>query len=94
MLPPQSMFEKEVSELGIDNDTHVVVYDAVYGIGASARVLWTFRVFGHKGGISVLEGGLDKWKAEGRPLESGPNVVVKPKVIRFSDLNSVILLEL
>jgi thiosulfate/3-mercaptopyruvate sulfurtransferase len=33
-------------------------------------VWWTFRAFGHDA-ISVLDGGLEKWRAEGRPVESG-----------------------
>ena len=37
---------------------------------ASARVWWTFRVFGHDR-VAVLDGGARKWKAEGRPIESG-----------------------
>jgi thiosulfate/3-mercaptopyruvate sulfurtransferase len=66
---------------GITNDTHVVIYDAVQGIGSAARVLWTFRVFGHIGGVSVLDGGLQRWKAEGRPVETSPtatNAVAEP----------------
>ncbi|KAJ3413024.1 hypothetical protein HDV05_008615 [Chytridiales sp. JEL 0842] len=78
MLPTAEEFEKHVAAMGITNDTHVVVYDAVQGIGSAARVLWTFRVFGHVGGVSVLDGGLQRWKAEGRPVESGPPPVLPP----------------
>ena len=37
---------------------------------SAPRVWWTFRVFGHER-VSLLDGGLSKWKAEGRPLETG-----------------------
>jgi thiosulfate/3-mercaptopyruvate sulfurtransferase len=66
MLPPAEVFAAKVGALGIGNDDHVIVYDVVPGSGA-ARVWWTFRVFGHRH-VSVLDGGLDKWLAEGRPV--------------------------
>src|SRR3712207_8802444 len=47
---------------------------------ASARAWWMFRVFGHDR-VAVLDGGLAKWRAEGRPLESGP---VRPSQRRFT----------
>ncbi|KAJ3105706.1 hypothetical protein HDU97_007683 [Phlyctochytrium planicorne] len=71
MLPSESQFNEYVSKLGIERDSHVVVYDSSQAIGSAARVLWTFRVFGHEG-ISVLDGGLQKWKLEKRPVEDGP----------------------
>ncbi|KAJ3218225.1 hypothetical protein HDU67_006334 [Dinochytrium kinnereticum] len=71
MLPSETQFSMQVGKLGISNQTHLVIYDAVNAIGSAARVLWTFRAFGHGGGVSVLDGGLRKWKAENRPLERG-----------------------
>ncbi len=68
MLPSQNLFASECAKLGIKNDTHVIVYDSSY---VSARLWWMFRVFGHQN-ISILDGGLRKWKAENRPLEVGP----------------------
>ena len=47
-----------------------MVYDSA-GLFSAARVWWTFRVMGVDD-VSVLNGGLPKWKREGRPLESGP----------------------
>ncbi|KAJ3327019.1 hypothetical protein HDU76_012426, partial [Blyttiomyces sp. JEL0837] len=79
MLPTPEEFAKHVGAMGISNDTHVVIYDAVQSIGSAARVLWTFRVFGHNGGVSVLEGGLQKWLAESLETESGPVGEVTPK---------------
>lgn len=68
MLPPADVFAAKVGALGIGNDRHVVVYDVAAGSGA-ARVWWTFRVFGHRR-VSVLDGGLGKWLAEGRPVSN------------------------
>ena len=69
MLPSPELFADGVSELGVSNDSHVVVYDTV-GLYSAARVWWMFRVFGH-GRVSILAGGLPRWRAEGRPVESG-----------------------
>ena len=69
MLPLPDLFAESVSALGVGDDSHVVVYDTV-GLYSAARVWWMFRVFGH-GWVSVLAGGLPRWRAEGRPVESG-----------------------
>src|SRR5207253_10231018 len=70
MLPGATMFSKEVSALGIGKDDTIVVYDGA-GLGGAPRVWWTFRIFGAKN-VYVLDGGLPKWKAEGRPIDAGP----------------------
>lgn len=67
MLPGEGEFEKAVGALGIANDSHVVVYDDG-GVMPAFRVWWTFKTFGHEK-ISVLDGGLMKWAAEGRPVD-------------------------
>ena len=68
MLPDPALFAAKVGALGISNMHHVVVYD-VYGLQSAARAWWMFRVFGH-GNVSLLNGGLPKWLAERRPVES------------------------
>src|SRR5260370_743756 len=70
MLPAADQFGRAVGALGIGDRDTIVVYDGA-GMFASPRVWWTFRVFGAQK-VSILEGGLPKWKAEGRPLEPGP----------------------
>ena len=69
MLPSPERFARDVSSLGVGNDSHVVVYDTV-GLYSAARVWWMFRVFGHRR-VSVLAGGLPRWQAEGHAVESG-----------------------
>jgi thiosulfate/3-mercaptopyruvate sulfurtransferase len=69
MLPSTEEFARAMGALGIGDDDRVVVYGGRTFI-ASARGWWTFRVFGHDN-VAVLDGGLPKWRAEGRPLESG-----------------------
>ncbi|XP_029364111.1 3-mercaptopyruvate sulfurtransferase-like [Echeneis naucrates] len=68
MLPTPSHFSRYVGDLGIGNDTHVVVYDTSdFGSFSAPRVWWMFRLFGHTL-VSVLDGGLKKWLADGHPL--------------------------
>jgi len=69
MLPSAEAFAQAVGDLGVGTGDFVVVYDT-RGVVSAARVWWTFRAFGHDA-IAVLDGGLPKWEAEGRPLESG-----------------------
>jgi thiosulfate/3-mercaptopyruvate sulfurtransferase len=66
MLPSPREFEAAAGALGISNATRVIVYDAPGPLSAP-RAWWTFRVFGHDQ-VAVLDGGLKKWIAEGRPL--------------------------
>lgn len=68
MLPPEKKFADYVGNLGIESDTHVVVYDASdFGAFSAPRVWWMFRVFGHRG-VSLLNGGLRSWQLEERPV--------------------------
>jgi thiosulfate/3-mercaptopyruvate sulfurtransferase len=69
MLPGPKQFGEAVGALGIGDGDTVVVYDST-GLFSAARVWWTFRLFGAKS-VYILDGGLPKWKAEGRPMESG-----------------------
>jgi len=70
MLPSESDFAAAAGALGIGNDTLVIVYDGL-GLFSAPRVAWTFRIFGVRD-VRILEGGLPAWKAEGGPLEQGP----------------------
>ena len=79
MLPSPAAFAVAVGALGIGNEDDLVIYDGA-GIFAAPRVWWTFRVFGHSR-VAVLDGGMPKWKREGRSLESGP-VTPTPKNFR------------
>jgi thiosulfate/3-mercaptopyruvate sulfurtransferase len=66
-MPTPARFADVASALGIDRNTPVVIYDRSY---VSARVWWMFRRFGHEH-VAILDGGLRRWTAEGRPLEAG-----------------------
>jgi thiosulfate/3-mercaptopyruvate sulfurtransferase len=70
MLPPPAVFAESMSTLGLSDSDDLVVYDGS-GVNLSApRVWWTFRTFGHQR-VSILDGGIDKWRREQRPIEQG-----------------------
>jgi thiosulfate/3-mercaptopyruvate sulfurtransferase len=69
MMPDAAAFAEAVSALGLSDADTIVVYDGT-GIFSAPRVWWALRAMGH-GKVFVLDGGLPKWRAEGRPLESG-----------------------
>jgi len=69
MLPPAELFASRMKKMGIGDGMQVVAYDGE-GLYSAARVWWMFRAMGHQD-VRVLNGGLKKWKAEGRPLEDG-----------------------
>ena len=67
MLPSPEKFSSRVRKLGLGDGNRIVVYDG-QGMMSAARVWWMFRVFGHED-VAILDGGLPKWIAEGRPVE-------------------------
>ena len=68
MLPSDTAFAEAAGALGLRRDLITVVYDA-QGIFSAPRVWWTLRVMGFPE-VFVLDGGLKKWLAEGRPIET------------------------
>ena len=69
MLPTMHDFSKHMTQLGIQNDDYVVIYDKS-PVKSSHRVYWTLRLFGHEQ-VSMLDGGWNAWLAEHGPIESG-----------------------
>lgn len=69
MLPSPEDFASAMGALGVSNDLKVVVYDAA-GLFSAPRLWWMLRIFGHEH-VAILDGGLPKWMAEGRPLDKG-----------------------
>ena len=70
MLPSAEVFADAAGALGIDENQKIVVYDSV-GLSSAPRVWWTFRIMGARD-VVILEGGLPKWRSEGRPLDDKP----------------------
>lgn len=77
-VPPREQFVAKMEELGVGDGTYVVIYDqgALVGNPVAAaqwasRLAWQLRYEGFDD-ISVLEGGFQKWKEEGRPTTTEP----------------------
>jgi thiosulfate/3-mercaptopyruvate sulfurtransferase len=78
MFPSAEQFGRDIGALGISNDDMVVIYDAGGWI-AGPRAWWMFLSYGHDK-VRLLDGGLKKWRAEGRAVESGQ---VRPSPATF-----------
>ncbi len=66
MLPSPEHLAERLGALGLGNEHRIVFYDA-NGFGGATRLWWILRTFGHDN-VAVLDGGLKKWRAEGRRL--------------------------
>jgi thiosulfate/3-mercaptopyruvate sulfurtransferase len=69
MMAPASDFATAMRRLGLEPNSVVVVYDGE-GLFSAPRVWWNLRAMGHDRTF-VLDGGLPRWTAEGRPVETG-----------------------
>ena len=82
MIPSAERFAAKMAERGIGNADKVIVYDA-NGLSSAGRAWWLLRLFGHAN-VALLDGGLPKWKAERRPLETKtPAVPARQFTARF-----------
>src|SRR5271170_2161293 len=75
MIPSPERFSAKMAERGIGNGDKIIVYDA-NGLSSAGRAWWLLRLFGHDN-VALLDGGLPKWKAEGRPLETAAPTIPK-----------------
>jgi thiosulfate/3-mercaptopyruvate sulfurtransferase len=66
MLPSAEKFAQRMRRLGLGDGHRIVVYDSA-GLSSAGRPWWMLRVFGHRD-VAILDGGLPKWLAEGRPV--------------------------
>ncbi len=82
MIPSPDLFAQKIGALGIGNEDKVIVYDT-NGLSSAGRAWWMLRMFGHPD-VALLNGGLPKWKAEGRPLTAAiPTPVPRRFTARF-----------
>lgn len=89
MVPSPEKFSSRMRKLGLGDGNRIVIYDGL-GLVSAARAWWLIRLFGHAD-VAILDGGLPKWKAEGRKLDDFP---VKPAERHFtSRINSFMLRE-
>lgn len=86
-VPSAAKFSSRVRKLGLGDGNRIVVYDG-NRFFASARVWWMFRFMGHDD-VMVLDGGLEKWRTEGRPLTDEPT---RPRERHFTARQNTLLL--
>jgi thiosulfate/3-mercaptopyruvate sulfurtransferase len=91
MLPGPKQFGEAVGGLGIGDGDTVVVYDST-GLFSAARVWWTFRIFGAKS-VYILDGGLPKWKAEARQIDTSETKRAPKKFNAAMNVGAVALLD-
>ena len=90
MLPSKTDWEKIISQLGINNSNHIVVYDNS-DVFSACRVWYTFIYFGHNPNlISVLDGNFNKWVKEKRPVSNEVTKIVKANYNATED-NSLVI---
>jgi thiosulfate/3-mercaptopyruvate sulfurtransferase len=78
MLPPAAEFSRAMNELGVGRDDRIIVYDNS-PLRTAARGWFMFRHFGAER-VAILDGGFQKWRSEGRPVEAG---AAQPREARF-----------
>lgn len=84
MLPSATDFGQAMSELGVGRDERIVVYDNS-PLRTAARGWFMFRHFGAER-VAILDGGFQKWRSEGRPVEQG---VARPRAATFDASETV-----
>ena len=94
MAPPADMFVARMRRLGVGDGSVVVIYDgAERGLFSAPRLWWLFRLFGQH--AAVLDGGLARWRREGRPLTAEAPAIrdrpmtAKPKASLMRDATEV-----
>mgnify|MGYP001263753108 FL=1 len=85
---PDDKFSQMISDLGISNQDHIIVYDTL-GIFSSPRVWWMFNYYGHNQ-ISILDGGLIKWCKEKKEIESGKGKKYSKTTFKVNENHSLL----
>lgn len=90
-IPHPRTFERFASSMGISADDTIVVYDGP-GLFSAPRAWWLFRVMGARN-VFLLDGGFDRWKAEGRPVTHEPTPMAGSAFISHFDEGRVVHLD-
>ncbi len=96
-LPSPGVFGQFAGSMGISADDTIVVYDGP-GMFSAPRVWWMFRIMGARQ-VFVLDGGFDRWKADGRPVTDEPTKIApsffetdfdEARVARLDDMRALV----
>lgn len=88
-LAPASMIEEAAGKAGLTENSDLVIYDDNMNMDAS-RLFWTLKIWGHKGDITIVSGGLTAMKREGYAITAGESTAA-PAVYKAGTLNGDML---
>ena len=97
-LPSPGLFAQFASSMGIDEDDTIVVYDGP-GFFSAPRVWWMLRLMGARE-VFVLDGGFDRWKAQGRPVTAETTRIApgffetacdEARVVSFEEMRGIVV---
>lgn len=88
MLPPAHKFASRMQSLGLGDGARFIVYDNS-PLHSAARAWWMLKSYGAHY-VAILDGGLQKWTAEGRPLERGKTQVRHAHFSAYLDAQAVV----
>lgn len=88
-IPDASVFANAMSHAGIDANMHVIAYDDRGG-ATCARLWWLLRYFGHDR-VSLLDGGINRWIAEGRALQIDVPQVARKNFVAQAPRQSMVV---
>lgn len=86
-LPTPEMFASRMQKLGLGDGSRIVIYDDS-DVKTSSRAWYMFTMFGAQN-VAILDGGLAKWKAEGRPLECGVQLLRPRHYTAWQDAHKI-----
>lgn len=87
-LPEVENFARTLAKWGVDNETHMLVYDQKSG-AIAARLWWMLRWLGHKK-VSLIDGGFAAWVEGGYPVERGRTVHGRRDFMPVSEVGRVV----
>jgi thiosulfate/3-mercaptopyruvate sulfurtransferase len=89
-LPSRAMLDSVLSAKGVSNESRIVLYASNSWATPTSRTLFTLEYVGLRGRVSILDGGLDAWRAEGRPVTRDVPVATPTKFVSRPDSSIVV----
>lgn len=88
-LPSRAVLDSVFSAKGVSNDSRIIVYSSNGWYTPTSRTLFTLEYVGMRGRVSILDGGLDAWRSEGRPVTRDVPQVTATKFTSHPDSSMV-----
>ena len=90
-LPPASELRRHLQALGISDNSHVVVYYGNDWVSPSTRIVFTLYAAGLGDHVDLLDGGMGKWRREGRPVTAAAPAAPTPGALAELTLRPVVV---